>query len=155
MIIMKPDMSSTQNWFQKFLNISKFFTCLKQSNEPISVRKIIPKFRISEHKENCVDFCKIVTKTTYFKNTNEEQQVIFFLEPLTLLVALLPIYLWGFLLYNNKWSSKSCFVYSLFRPNCFELNTLYFWNCLFEQKCGVKNLGNKISTVACELFCKK
>ena len=86
---MNADVSSTQNWFQKFLNISKFFTCLKQSNEPISVRKIIPKFRISEHKENCVDFCKIVTKTTYFENTYEEQRVIFFLELFTLLVRFL------------------------------------------------------------------
>ena len=103
MVLMKPDVSSRQNWnFQKFLNISKFFACSKRSNEPICVQKIIPKFRILEHNENSVDFCLIVTKTTYFKNADEGHLVIFFLEVFTLPVLLPPIYLWGFYYIYNK-----------------------------------------------------
>ena len=67
----------------------KSLACFERSNEPISGWKIIPKFRIWLHKENSVQFRKIVTKTTYFKNDYEEQRVIFFLELFTLLVRFL------------------------------------------------------------------
>ena len=77
--------------FSKILEYSKFFTCSKSSNEPNSVEKIIPKFWIWAHRENSVEFCKIVTKTTYFKNDDEEHWVIFFLEPFPLLVPFLQI----------------------------------------------------------------
>ena len=79
------------DFFQRLLKISKTLACFESSNEPVSVKKIIPEFRIWEEKENSVDFRKIVTKTTYFKNRYEEQQVIFFLKAVTLLVPLLPI----------------------------------------------------------------
>ena len=72
-----------------FLNILKSLACFERSNEPISGWKIITKFRIWLHKENSVQFRKIVTKTTYFKNDYEEQRVIFFLELFTLLVRFL------------------------------------------------------------------
>ena len=57
----------------------------------MSVEKIIPKFWIWAHKENSVEFRKIVTKTTYFKNTYEGQRDFFFLERFVLLVRFLPI----------------------------------------------------------------
>ena len=73
-----------------FVNILKSLACFECSNEPISGWKIIPKFRIWLFKENSVKFRKIVTKTTYFENTYEEQRVIFFLELFRLLVRFLP-----------------------------------------------------------------